>query len=53
MTPATDENRVENREKPEAPAPNALEVVLEHVRADAERDPDKYARDAIVSKGGE
>jgi hypothetical protein len=51
MTSASDENRVENREKPEVP--NPLESVLEYVRADAERGSNTYARDAIVSKGGE
>lgn len=51
VTPATQTKQVEQRERPETP--NQLDEVVEQVRADAEREPEKYARDAIVPKGGE
>jgi hypothetical protein len=49
MTPA---KQVENREQPE-PVPAPLDEAVEQIRADAEREADKYARESIVSKGGE
>ena len=51
MMPASPSKEIEQRERPETP--NPLDEVVEQVRADAERDPEKYARDAIVPKGGE
>jgi hypothetical protein len=49
MTPA---KQAESREQPEQ-VPTPLDEAVEQIRADAEREADKYARDSIVSKGGE
>jgi len=49
MTPA---KQVESREQPE-PVKTPLDEAVEQIRADAEREPEKYARESIVSKGGE
>ena len=50
MTPAP--KQVENREAPEE-TKTPLEAAVDEIRADAEREAERYARDAIVSKGGE
>jgi len=36
-----------------AETPPPIERVLDEIRADAARDPERYAREAIVPKGGE
>jgi len=50
MTPA--KQQAENREQIEQ-TPTPLDEAVAQIRADAEREAETYARDAIVSKGGE
>ncbi|HEX7838195.1 MAG TPA: hypothetical protein VF469_12060 [Kofleriaceae bacterium] len=45
----------ESPTSPQTPAetPTPIERVLDEIRADAARDPERYARETIVPKGGE